>query len=200
MAKRIAGDRFSRSRFPDNADSLPRLNIEGNPVDRPDYAIAGIEAGPEISDFEERHGGSGSFKFKVLSFKVGTGNLPTDDTAFTHVEGRKMEDGFAGERIGLCGEPGPLALDDGVGPVTVRHFDFIKSVRFVDLNDSTDGFDGGALSHGHFTLPPHGLELFQLPDKPRVGGLDALDALDNRLAFGKQTSDREGHGNAVIPQ
>jgi len=111
-----------------------------------------------------------------------------------------MDDGFAGEWIGLFGEPGSLAFDDGIGPVTIRHFDFIKTVRFVDLNNSANGLNGGALRHGDFTSPPHGLELFQFTDKTGVGGLDAFDALNGRLAFGKKPGDGEGHGNAVISQ
>ncbi len=109
-----------------------------------------------------------------------------------------MKDGLAVERVDRFGETGPFALDDSVGRMTVRHFDPVETVRFVDLNNSTNGLDGGAFRHGYFKSSSHCLELFQFADKPGVGGLNTLDTLDNRLAFGKKSGNRKGHSNAVI--
>ena len=44
------------------------------------------------------------------------------------------------------------------------------------------------------------LQLLDFPDESRVGGLNALDIMDGRIALGKESSNCKSHRNPVIAQ
>ena len=46
----------------------------------------------------------------------------------------------------------------------------------------------------------HGLELLKFAGESGIGGLDALNTLDDGLALGKEPRDGEGHGDAVVAE
>jgi len=59
-----------------------------------------------------------------------------------------MEGHVSPESVLAGGKSRPFAFHDGIGAVPIGHFNFVKTVRLVDLDDSADGLDGGTLRHG----------------------------------------------------
>ena len=53
--ERIAGDRLTRAGLPDNAEGLALFEGKGDVFDRVDGAVAGVEAGGEILNLQDRH-------------------------------------------------------------------------------------------------------------------------------------------------
>jgi hypothetical protein len=55
--ERVAGDRFARARFADDAEGFAALEREAHSVDGAVDARAGVKIGPKILDGQERQGG-----------------------------------------------------------------------------------------------------------------------------------------------
>jgi hypothetical protein len=58
-----------------------------------------------------------------------------------------MERDFSADGVLARGEERVFAPDDGVGAIAVGHFDTVKTVRFVDFDNSAGGLDRGTFRH-----------------------------------------------------